>query len=294
MKMKKTTGDIAFEGFNYTLLFILALSCLLPFIHIASLSLSSSAAATAGWVRFWPVEFTVSSYKYAFENTDFLTAFFMTVKRVLLGVTFNMAILVLTAYPLSKPGKRLPGRTFISWIFVVTMFVSGGLIPTYLVVNSTGIRDTLWALVLPGAVQAFNITVLLNFFRQIPKEMEESAVMDGAGQLRILFNIYIPLSVPALMTLLVFNTVGHWNEWFSAIIYMDSTNKYPLQTYLQTIIANPDRDLLDPTQLELIKNISNKTFQAAQILIATIPVLCVYPFLQKYFIKGMTLGSLKG
>lgn len=293
--MKKLAfGEKAFVVFNYTFLGILAISCLLPFIHMFAISFSSSAAATAGKVTLWPVDFALNSYQFAFQRPEFITAFMVSLQRVLLGVTFNMLLLILTAYPLSKSKKELPGRTWISWIFVVTMFVGGGLIPTYLVVSATGIRNSIWALILPGAVQAFNVTILLNFFRQLPKELEESAVIDGAGQLKILFGIYIPLSIPALATLMIFNTVGHWNEWFSAIIYMDSQKRYPLQTYLQGMIVDPDWTLVDTTQRELMAKISGRTFKAAQILIATVPVLVVYPFLQKYFIKGMTLGSLKG
>lgn len=294
-RMKRMTfGEKIFVVSNYTFLGVLAVSCLLPFMHMLALSFSSSAAATAGRVTLWPVDFALNSYQFAFQRPEFIAAFLVSVKRVLLGVTFNMLILVLAAYPLSKTNRELPGRTWISWIFVVTMFVGGGLIPTYLVVSATGIRNSIWALILPGAVQAFNITILLNFFRQLPKELEESAFIDGAGQLKILFSIYLPLSIPALATLIIFNTVGHWNEWFSAIIYIDSQKKYPLQTYLQGMIVDPDWTLVDTTQRELMAKISGRTFKAAQILIATVPVLIVYPFLQRYFIKGMTLGSLKG
>ena len=283
-----------FVCFNYILLSLLALSCVAPFIHMLALSFSSKNATIAGLVTFWPVEFTFSSYEYAFRKTEFITAFFVSLKRLALGVSIDIIILVLTAYPLSKPNRQLPGRSLISWVFVVTMFVSGGLIPTYLVVNATGLRDTLWALVLPGTVQAFNITILLNFFRQIPKELEEAAIIDGAGQFDILLKVYLPLSIPALATLILFSSVGHWNEWFSAIIYMNSSKNYPLQSYLQGVLTVPDFSLLDPTQMSLMARVSSKTFRAAQILIATVPVLCVYPFLQRYFIAGMTLGSLKG
>lgn len=293
MKSSSKLGDKLFNGCNYVILSLLALVCLLPFAHMFALSLSSSAATVAGRVSFWPVEFTLSSYQYALQKPEFITAFFMSVKRIAIGVSFDMLILVLTAYPLSKSDRQLPGRTFLAWVFVVTMFVSGGLIPSYLVVSATGLKNTILAFVLPGAVQAFNITILLNFFRQIPKELEESAVIDGSGQISILFRIYLPLSVPALATLFIFDAVGHWNEWFSALIYMDSQKGYPLQSYLQVILSDPNNDLLDPNQMKLMAKISSKTFKAAQILIATVPVLCVYPFLQKYFVTGMTLGSLK-
>lgn len=294
MKIKTSYGEKFFDVFNYIFLAIIALSCILPFIHMFAISFSSSIAATSGKVSIWPVDFTLSSYKYAFQKPEFISAFLVTIERVLLGVTLDMIILVLTAYPLSKTRKQLPGRTFLAWIFVLTMFISGGLIPTYLVVTGTGLKNSIFALIVPGAVQAFNITVLLNFFRQLPKELEESAVIDGANQITILMKIYLPLSIPALATLIIFDTVNHWNEWFNALIYMDSAAKYPLQSYMQGIVVTPKFDVLDVTQIELMSKISGKTFKAAQILIATVPVLCVYPFLQKYFIKGMTLGSLKG
>lgn len=294
MKYRMKFGDRLFVCFNYAFLTLLALSCLAPFVHMLALSFSSKNATTAGLVGFWPVQFTLSSYDYCFRTPAFLTAFGMSLKRIVLGVSFDMALLILTAYPLSKTNRQLPGRTFLSWIFVLTMFVGGGLIPTYLVVNATGIRNTLWALVLPGAVQAYNITILLNFFRQIPKELEEAAIIDGAGQFNILLRVFIPLATPALATLVLFDAVGHWNEWFSGIIYMDSQKNYPLQSYLQGILITPNFSLVDPTQIALLAKVNTKTFKAAQILIATVPVLCVYPFLQKYFVKGMTLGSLKG
>jgi putative aldouronate transport system permease protein len=294
MKIQTTFGDKIFDSLNYIMFALLALVCLLPFIHIFALSFSSSAAATAGYVKFWPVDLSFNSYEYAFQTPEFIHAFLVTLKRVGLGVVIDMLILVITAYPLSKQEWQLPGRTFIAWIFVVTMFISGGLIPSYLVVSATGLKNSIWALIIPGAVQVFNITVLLNFFRQLPKELEESALIDGASQIRILFSIYLPLSIPALATLIIFDTVGHWNEWFNAIIYLDSQDKYPLQSYLQGIIVDPKFDLLDTSQIELMSKISSRTFKAAQILIATVPVICMYPFLQRYFVKGMTLGSLKG
>lgn len=292
--VRRSLGDRTFNFFNYTFMIMLAVICILPFIHVAALSFSSGEAATAGRVGLLPVEFSLNSYEYAFQKPEFLNAFKNSLLRVALGVSINMVLVTLCAYPLSKTNKVFPGRTFFSWFFVVTMLVGGGLIPTYLVVSATGLRNTIWSLVLPGAVNAFNVTILLNFFRQIPKELEESAFLDGAGQWRILFNVYLPLSGPALATLTLFTTVGHWNEWFNALIYMNSPKQYPLQSYLQNIIVNPNFDMLDMDQMELMMTITSRTFKAAQIMIATIPILCAYPFLQKYFVKGMTLGSLKG
>jgi len=292
--IRKTLGEKVFDVFNYIFLTALALSCVLPFIHMLAISFSSSAAATQGRVGLWPVEFTLSSYRFAFQRPDFIRSFGITLERVILGWAVNMFLVIITAYPLSKTKQVFKSRTLIAWFFAVTMFVGGGLIPTYMVVTSTGLKNTIWALIIPGAVPIYHMVILLNFFRQIPKEIEESALMDGARQNRILWQIYVPLSIPALATLTVYTVVGHWNEWFSGMIYMDDSKNYPLQTYLQSIITTPDFSLFDTTQIELLKKISNKTFRAAQIMIVTMPVLLIYPFMQKYFISGMTLGSLKG
>ena len=289
----RTRGDKVFHTTNYTVLAILALSCLLPFVHVAAVSLSSGAAADAARVGLWPVDFRFSAYTYAFQKSEFLRSYWNTIKRVLLGVTVAMTLNILTAYPLSKSNKALKGRTAIAWYFVLTMLVHGGMIPTYLVVSWTGLRNTIWALIVPG-VSAFNVTLLLNFFRQIPKDLEESAFLDGAGPWRIMAMIYVPLSMAALATLTIFNTVWHWNEWFQGLIYMDNVKDYPLQTYLQGVIVFPDFDMLDMAQIELVSKLSMRTFSAAQIIIATVPIMAVYPFLQQYFVKGMTLGSLKG
>lgn len=292
--IKKTPGEIAFDIFNYLILTILALSCIIPFIHLCAISFSSSSAATQGRVGLLPVEFTLSSYEFAFQRPDFIRAFGITIQRVVLGLLVNMLLIIMAAYPLSKSKQEFKGRTPIAWFFVTTMFVGGGLVPTYMVVAKTGLKNTIWALIIPGAVPVYYLVILLNFFRQIPKELEESALIDGASQFRILWQIYVPLSIPALATLTIYTVVGHWNEWFSALIYMNDARNYPLQTYLQNIITTPDFSLYDPLQMELMKQISNKTFRAAQIMLVTVPILIIYPALQKYFITGMTLGSLKG
>ena len=293
MKIKKSPGEKAFDVFNYVILAILALLCVVPFIHLLALSFSSAAAANAGKVGLWPVQPTLASYQYAFQTPNFVRAFGITVLRVVLGVSLNLILLVLTAYPLSKRNDELPGRTWISWFFIIPMFIGGGLIPTYLVVSATHLNNTIFALIIPGAVSVYNVMILLNFFRQTPKELEESARMDGASQIICLVKIYLPLAVPCLATLFVFCTVGHWNEWFSCMIYMSSVRNYPLMTYLQKVISQTN-SLTDPSQIELMAKISSKTFQAAQIIIATLPILVVYPFMQRYFVQGMTLGAMKG
>jgi len=292
--MKKRLKRVeAFDVFNYLFLGIMALLCILPFIHVLSVSLSSSHAASGGMVGLYPVEFTFESYNFAFHKKRFLLSMFNSTNRVAVGVTVNMLLTILTAYPLSKAKNELKGRTGISWFFVVTMLISGGLIPTYLIVTMTGIRNSVWALVLPGAVPIFNVVILLNFFRQIPKELEESALMDGAGHWRILARIYLPLSLPAIATLIVFQAIGHWNDWFSGSIYLDNITKYPLATYLHNVLVTPRFDNMELNEIRRIMQISDRTLGAAQIMIGTIPILIIYPFMQRFFVKGMIVGSLK-
>jgi putative aldouronate transport system permease protein len=217
--------------------------------------------------------------------------------RVLVGVSVNMAITILTAYPLSKAKNVFKGRTFFAWFFVITMLVGGGMIPTFLMVTWTGIRNTIWALILPGALPVYNMVIMLNFFRQIPHELEESAVLDGASDFRILMQIFLPLSLPCIATLTIFLTVGHWNDWFSGMVYMDRINNYPLATYLHNVLQRPNFDQIATMTHEersRMLQISPRTLINAQITMSTLPIIMIYPFLQRFFVKGLTLGSLKG
>lgn len=290
----RTASRKLFHVFNYTFLTVLALLCLFPIIHVLAVSLSSSTAADSGQVKLWPVEFTTVAYQFVLRQDAFLNSLFVSVKRVLLGTTINMLLTVLTAYPLSKETKVFSMRTVYVWVFFITVLFGGGLIPTYMIVQKTGLLDTIWALILPNAVPVFNVILLLNFFRNLPKELEESALIDGAGHLTVMFRIFVPLSLPALATLTLFSMVGHWNAWFDGIIYMQSPDNYPLQSYLQTVVIMQDLNALANVRDDLIQQISNRTFKAAQIFLGALPILMVYPFLQKYFIKGIVLGSVKG
>ena len=296
-KKNFSVSEYIFDIVNYTVLGVLALSCVVPFINIIAVSFSDSSSATAGRVGLWPVNFTPESYRLALAKPRFVTSMLNSLARVALGVAINLAVTILTAYPLSKTKEAFKGRTFFSWFFVITMLVGGGMIPTYLIVNWTGLRNSIWALVIPGALPIFNMVVLLNFFRQIPGELEESAMLDGAGDFRTLLQIVLPLSVPCIATLVIFMTIGHWNDWYSGMVYMDKIDKYPLATYLHNVLQRPDFDRLSqmtPEERSRMLQISPRTLQNAQIALSTLPIICVYPFLQRYFVKGLTLGSLKG
>lgn len=293
MGVTDSFGQKAFTIFNYTFLSMLSLLCLIPFLHVLAISLSSSAAASAGLVKLWPVEFTLASYEHVIQRVEFTRAFGVSVQRVLLGASINLILTVLVAYPLSKEVHVFRSRTIYVWVFVLTMLFHGGLIPLYMTIKTTGILDTLWALILPSAVPVYNVVLLLNFFRGLPKELEESAKIDGAGPFHILWSIFLPLSLPALATIGLFSIVGHWNAYFDGLIYMNSPEHYPLQSFLQTVIIQNDTRFLTPADLELMEHISNRTNNAAQIFVATVPILLVYPFLQRFFIHGIVMGSVK-
>lgn len=287
-------GRRAFLAVNYTVLVFAALICLLPLVYVLAVSFSSSAAAMANAVTLWPVDFTLKSYEYVVRKPAFYLSFFVSVKRVLLAVPVNMLLTTLAAYPLSKSRASFRARNVFTWYFVITMLFSGGLIPWFLTVYSTGLLDTIWALVLPSALPVFNMIILMNFFRSLPKELEEAALIDGAGQWTILARIFVPLSVPSLATLVLFCLVANWNAWFDGLILMNDPNNYPLQSYLQTVVVNRDITMLSVKDAEALSEISDRTVKCAQIFIAMLPILGFYPLLQKYFTTGMILGGVKG
>lgn len=293
-RIKDSASRKVFLCFNYLLLALAAVTCLLPLINVLAVSFSSSNAAAAGYVKLWPVEFTTASYRYALTKPQFLQALAISVKRVALGYVVNLLVIILTAYPLSKEKSSFHARGWYAWIFIVTMMFSGGLVPTYMTISRLGIMDTIWALVLPGALPVFNMVLMMNFFRSIPHEIEEAAFIDGASHWRTLVTIYLPLSLPSIATISLFVLVNHWNSWFDGIIYMNHTYNYPLQSYLRTIIVNPDMQTMTGSEELLMRDISERTFKAAQIFLAALPILCVYPFLQRFFMSGLTMGSVKG
>ncbi|RAV21401.1 carbohydrate ABC transporter permease [Paenibacillus contaminans] len=288
----RTFSRRLFIAANYTLMTALGLLCILPFIHVWALSASSAGAVSAGYVTFWPVQFNSDAYRLILNDPKFIRAFGVSLERLLLGTILGLTMTLFTAYPLSKESGSFRSRTVYVWYFVVTMLIGGGLVPTYMAVRNYGLLDSIWALVLPGAVSVFHVVLLLNFFRGLPKPLEESAFIDGAGHLTILLRIYLPLSLPAMATIALFTMVGHWNAWFDGLLYMNRTDNYPLQTYLQSLIAQPN--ILQITNLSEFLDVTERTVRAAQIFVGTLPILIVYPFLQRFFMKGIVLGSVKG
>lgn len=283
-----------FSIINTVFLISAAVLCILPLIHIIALSFSSSAAAAAGYVKFWPVDFTWSSYNYTASRDEFWRSMVVSLKRIAIGTPLTLVLITLVAYPLSKESHVFRFRMVYAWIFFITMLFHGGLIPTYITVKELGLLDSIWALVLPNAVPIFSVVLLLNFFREVPKELEEAAFMDGAGHWKTLWKIYVPISKPALATLALFSMVEHWNSWFDGLIYMGSPSNYPLQSYLQTIVIQQNLQNLTREQLQALQEINDRTLKASQIFLGSLPIILAYPFLQKYFVKGIVLGSVKG
>ncbi len=275
-------------------LVLIACLSLAPIINTIMVSVSSSTAVNAGKVYFLPVDINFSSYVKILDDEKFWRAFLVSVERVALGGAINMLLTVLMAYPLSRTASQFRARNVYMWIIVFTMLFSGGIVPWYMVISKLGLINSIWALVLPGAVPVFNVILLMNFFKGIPKEMEEAAFIDGAGPLKILWHIFIPVSLPSLATITLFVIVGHWNNFFDGIVLINDSHKIPLQTYLQQLNLTRDQmQNLSVEQLQQYNKISNTTLNSAKILVSMIPILLIYPFLQRYLIHGIVLGSVK-
>lgn len=287
-----------FQVLDYILVTLLALICFLPILNVLAISFSDRTANAAGMVTFFPVNFTLAAYEYVMKDAGFIKALTVSLATVLLGGTLNLVLTVLCAYPLSKDSRVLKGRVVYVWFFLFASLFSGGLVPTYMVVKATGIMNRIWALVLPGAVPVFHVILMVNFFRGIPKELEEAGLIDGAGHLQILFRIYIPLSKASIATVTLFSVVTHWNSWFEGMIYINDTAKQPLATFLRSRVITSSLDTVmstsDVETLKQMMTLSDQSTMAAQVFLGMLPILCVYPFVQKYFTKGVTVGSVKG
>ena len=292
--IRESLGRRIYLWINAVVLLLVAALCLVPILHVIALSFSKSSSVMAGHVTLFPVNATLSSYKLLMQRPDFFASFRVSLLRVLLGVTVNMALIMLTAYPLSKKKDQFHGRTAYAWYMILTIIFSGGLIPTYMVVKQMGLINSVWSMVLPGAIPVWNTVLMMNFYRNLPREIEESAFIDGANHLVVLTRLYIPLSAPAVATIALFSIVGHWNSWFDGLIYLNTPSLYPLQTFLYMIDSSVTLGATTSENVEYMREISDRTLRSAQIVIAMVPVLIAYPFLQKYFTKGIVVGSVKG
>jgi len=296
MKKFKSPGRRIFMVFNLFILIATGLSCLIPFVNLLAISFSDSGAVAAGRVSFWPVGFTTAAYEFTLAEGRFFRALFISFQRIILGVGTNLILMIMAAYPLSKSKEQFKARNIFMVYFVITMIIGGGLIPTFILVTRLGLLNSIWALILPGALPVWTMIILMNFMRQMPQEIEEAAIVDGTGVWRRLFSIILPLLTPALATVSLFCAVGHWNDWFSGLIYMQSPARYPLQTYLQGLLLNMEElmRIAGTDYMRLISMMSPRTGRAAQLFMGALPMLILYPFLQKYFTKGLVIGSVKG
>lgn len=276
------------------ILFLTALITLYPFWHVIMYSFSDSKAAMSGGLFFWPRRFTPLAYQLMFQSSQIFVAYKNTVIRTVGGTAISLTLSAMTAYPLSV--RRLRGRGFFSMMIFFTMLFSGGMIPTFLVVQQLGMLDTLWALVIPGAVSAYNMFIMRNFFQSLPSSLEESAVLDGATPFRVLWSIVLPLSMPAIAAVGMFYGVGHWNSYIDAVLYINDTSKQVLQQYLRSLLATASAlgSLSGIQDYSQVSNLTEETMKMATIAASVIPVLFVYPWLQKYYVKGVMIGSVKG
>ncbi len=290
MRYRSTGGKIA-DAVNAFLLLLIALSMLFPFVYIFAVSFSSLEEVLKNELLLWPKEWVTDAYRYILSSEQFIRSFFVTVFVTVVGTFVNMAFTTTMAYGLSRP---VPGQKQLLFMVVFTLLFSAGMIPTYMVVRATGLIDSLWALILPAAINPFNLIVMRQFFLNIPEELHEAAIIDGANHLQIFWRIILPLSKPALAAISLFYAVVHWNNYFSAILYINDPAKWPLQVILrQIVIVNEPNAALRGGQQMLENPPPPETVQMAAILLATLPILFVYPFLQRYFVKGVMLGSVK-
>ncbi|MDF2647536.1 MAG: transporter permease [Paenibacillus sp.] len=290
MTKKPTFSREAFASFNYTLLILTSIAMLLPFLHIVAGSLSSGTALSQGRVTIIPVEFTWINYIGVLKNMAIWKSFGVTMLLTVGGTAINLFFTSLMAYALAK--NELRGRSFILLLVVFTMIFQVPIIPGYLLVKSLGMLNSLWALIIPGTISAFNLIIMVSFFRQIPEGLVDAAKIDGAGEYRTWWSVVLPLSLPSLSTIGLFYAVGHWNGYFSAIMYIRDPALYPLQVKLRQLLVESDtQGVAQSVSLTLQ---SAEGIKMATIIVATLPILFVYPLVQKHFIKGAMLGSVKG
>lgn len=290
MKIKlKSLG--LFDYFNIVLMLFIGLICLLPLLHVVSLSFSSAPAVMSNKVFFWPVDFTTAAYERALEDPQLLKSFWISIKRVGLGVSLGIFVTCLAGYVLSKGGGRdgIAGHKFFVVFFIIPLLFGGGLIPTYLLITGMGLYNSIWAIVLPGLTNVFYIILVMSFFSTLPKSLEESAFLDGANHLQVFLKIYLPLSMPIVATIGLFMVVFEWNEFFAGQIYMESNN-VPLSTFIKSAITVPD---FATSNSEEIAKLNYRSINAAQVVFAALPILALFPVLQKFFTRGIVIGGVK-
>ena len=292
MAIRHSAGSRMFDVFNYAFLAGFGLVCVLPFIHVIAASFATVEEVISKKFILFPTTFSLDAYRYIFSTDIVYRSLIISVLVTAVGTAVSMFLSSLMAYGLSR--RELMGRRVLMFLVVFTMLFSGGMIPTFLVVKSLGLLDSYWSLILPSAINAFNLIILKNFFQNIPASLEESAKIDGCNDLGIFFRIILPLSLPAIATISLFYAVTYWNTYMQAILYLNDATKWPIQVLLRQIVIVSSGMQGGMTEMGAASAPPEQTIKMAVIVVATIPVLLVYPFIQKHFAKGALLGSIKG
>lgn len=298
--MKKKSSDRIFNIIIYLIVVIVLIAVLYPLVYIISASISSPTAVNSGKMWLFPKDITFEGYQIIFKNKDIWNGYLNTIIYTLVGTMVNLIFTIPAGYALSR--RELPGRNVIMKFILVTMFISGGLIPSYLLITGLGLKNSMWALILPGAVSVYNLIVVRTYFQSnVPEELIESAIIDGASFFRIFFEIVLPLSKPILAVMALFYGIGHWNQYFGALLYIDDRKKYPLQMILREILviqdmsSNPNMSVSgEMAQFLYSQQQLAQVIKYGVMIVSTLPIILIYPFLQKYFVKGVMIGSIKG
>ena len=290
---KASKGEKVFDIFNYIFMFILCLTTLYPFLYLLSNSLASTEVAQTQ-INIIPKSITLENYKRVLANSLIASGYYNTILRTVIGTLLGLVVTFALAYPLSK--RYVPNRNFWTAIIVFTMFFSGGLIPTYLLVRNLNLMNTIWALILPELVSAYNFVIVRNYMMSLPESIEESARIDGANDITILLRIILPICKPIIATIALWIAVWHWNSWFDSMIYSQKAEKQVVQLVMRRVVLEGSQQVMDMTSMDEsgLRAVTPESLKAATVMITTIPILLVYPFIQKYFVKGVMMGSLKG
>ncbi|CAM4268886.1 carbohydrate ABC transporter permease [Paenibacillus tarimensis] len=287
---KATLGSRIFDIVNYTLLLLISLACLLPFVNVIASSFASTQEIVEKKFILFPTTFSLDAYRYIFSTPTIFKGLGVSIGTTLVGTLVSMVLTALMAYGLSR--KYLYGRSFINFLVLFSMLFSGGMIPTFLVVKAVGLIDSYWSLIIPVAINAFNLIIMRNFFQALPDSLEESAKIDGANDLGILWKIMLPLALPSIATLSLFYAVTYWNTYMTAILYLTDSAKWPLQVLLRQIVIVASGMSGESNSVDVVP--PAQTIKMAVIVVATMPMLIAYPFVQKHFTKGALLGAVKG
>ena len=288
-RIRRSAGSVVFDTLNIVFLCALAFTTIYPFWDKLVVSVSSLKGYLASSIHLWPSEWSVEGCKYMFSNPTLWTSYGNTLFITVVGTMINMVITIMTSYVLSK--NYLRGHRVLTFLCVFTMMFSGGIIPTYMVIKDVGLLNKIWAMIIPTAINTYNMIILRNFFSAMPRELEESATLDGCTEVGVLFRIVLPVSIPAITTVTLFYAVDHWNDFFSAIMYINKQSNWPLQLFLRSMLYENEAAYQSGGEsLYLL----GQPMKMAAVMMAIIPIMCAYPFFQKYFTKGVMTGAVKG